>query len=65
MASIFLANAPYSLEDRYGKLASVGATLPHLGLLMLAAVLREAGHRVQILDASAQSTGYADNWKLP
>jgi hypothetical protein len=54
MASIFLANAPYSLEDRYanapysledryGKLASVGATLPHLGLLMLAAVLRNAG----------------------
>lgn len=65
MASIFLANAPYFLEERYGELASVGATLPHLGLLMLAAVLRNAGHRVRILDASAQSTGYADNWELP
>ena len=60
MTSIFLANAPYSLEERYGKLASVGATLPHLGLLMLAAVLRKAGYRVQILDAAAQSTGYED-----
>lgn len=58
MASIFLANAPYFLEERYGKLASVGATLSHLGLLMLGAVLRKAGHRVRILDASAQGLGY-------
>lgn len=60
MTSIFLANAPYSLEERYGKLASVGATLPHLGLLMLGAVLRNAGHRVRILDASAQGLGYEE-----
>ena len=58
MASICLANAPYFLEERYGKLASVGATLPNLGLLMLAAVLRRAGHRVRIVDASAQGLGY-------
>jgi radical SAM superfamily enzyme YgiQ (UPF0313 family) len=58
MASVFLANAPYFLEERYGKLASVGATLPHLGLLMLGAVLRKAGHRVRIIDASAQGLGY-------
>ena len=58
MTSIFLANAPYSLNDRYGKLAPVGATLPHLGLLMLGAVLREAGHRVRIIDASAQGLAY-------
>ena len=55
MASIFLANAPYFLEERYGGLASVGATLPCLGLLMLGAVLLKAGHRVRIVDASAQS----------
>jgi anaerobic magnesium-protoporphyrin IX monomethyl ester cyclase len=60
MASIFLANAPYLLEERYGKLAPVGATLPHLGLLMLGAVLRKEGHRVRILDASAQGLGYEE-----
>ena len=54
MAAIFLANAPYSLEERYGKLASIGATLPNLGLLMLGAVLRKAGHRIRVVDASAQ-----------
>jgi anaerobic magnesium-protoporphyrin IX monomethyl ester cyclase len=58
MASICLVNAPYFLEERYGKLASVGATLPNLGLLMLGAVLRKAGHRVRIVDASAQGLGY-------
>jgi len=58
MASIFLANAPYLLEERYGKLAPVGATLPHLGLLMLGATLRKEGHRVRIVDASAQGLGY-------
>jgi len=58
MASIFLANAPYSLEERYGDLASIGATLPHLGLLSLGAVLREEGHRICIVDASAQGMGY-------
>lgn len=58
MASILLANAPYFLEERYGKLASVGATLPHLGLLILGAVLRKAGHCVRIVDASAQGIGY-------
>ncbi|MBU4376464.1 MAG: B12-binding domain-containing radical SAM protein, partial [Candidatus Omnitrophica bacterium] len=60
MAAIFLANAPYSLNERYGKLASVGATLPHLGLLMLGSVLRNAGHRVRIVDASAQGLGYRE-----
>lgn len=60
MAAIFLANAPYFLEERYGKLASVGATLPHLGLLMLGAALRQDGHAVRVLDASAQGLGYAE-----
>lgn len=54
MAAILLANAPYSLYERYGDLASVGSTLPHLGLLMLGSVLRKAGHRVRIIDSTAQ-----------
>ena len=58
MAAVFLVNAPYFLRERYGKLASAGATLPHLGLLMIGAVLRKSGHRVRIVDASAQGIGY-------
>jgi len=58
MASVFLANAPHTLEERYGKLASIGATLPCLGLLMLAATLRKVGHHVRIVDASAQGLDY-------
>lgn len=53
MATIFLTNAPYTLKERYGRLAAVGATLPCLGLLTLASSLREAGHRVYLEDASA------------
>jgi radical SAM superfamily enzyme YgiQ (UPF0313 family) len=58
MASILLVNAPYFLHERYGKLSSVGATLPHLGLLILGAVLRKSGHRVRIIDSSAQNISY-------
>ena len=54
MAAILLANAPYSLYERYGDLASVGSTLPHLGLLMLGSVLRKSGHNVRIIDSTAQ-----------
>ncbi len=60
MTAVFLANSPYSLGDRYGKLASVGATLPHLGLLMLGAVLRQSGYRVRIVDACARGMGYEE-----
>jgi len=58
MALILLTNAPYCLEERYGKLAPLGATLPNLGLLMLGAALRKAGNRVRIIDASAQGLSY-------
>ncbi|MFC1515997.1 B12-binding domain-containing radical SAM protein [Thermodesulfobacteriota bacterium] len=60
MARISLINPPYFLDERYGKLAPIGATLPHLGLLMLGAVLREAGYRAHILDASARNLNYAE-----
>ncbi len=53
-----MANAPYFLHERYGALAAIGSTLPHLGLLTLGAVLQTSGHRVRILDASAQGIDY-------
>ena len=50
---VLLATAPYSLKERYGSLASAGSTLPNLGLLTLAAVLRKEGYVVRIIDSSA------------
>ena len=60
MTSVFLASAPYFLEERYGKLAGVGSTLPHMGLLMLGAVLRRSGHRVRLVDACALGLTYEE-----
>jgi len=54
---ILLANAPYSLKERYGVFSFLGSTLPNLGLLMLGAVLRKAGNKVKIIDAPAQNLG--------
>ncbi len=51
----FLALPPHSLIDRYNKsLAKAAGSLPPLGLLYLAAVLRKAGHEVQVCDGSMQ-----------
>ena len=63
MSKILLANAPYTLKERYGGLASIGSTLPHLGLLMLGAVLRKKGNRVRIVDASALGLDYVRTLK--
>ncbi|MFH2219342.1 MAG: radical SAM protein [Pseudomonadota bacterium] len=60
MASILLSNPPYLLQERYGKLAAIGSTLPHLGLLMLGAVLRENGHRVRVVDSPAQGLNHSE-----
>lgn len=60
MAKVFLANPPHSLLERYGSLAPVGATLPHLGLLSVGAVLRDAGHEVRVVDAPSLGMGYSE-----
>ncbi len=53
MPEILLINPPVSLEDRYGKLAPFGNTLPNLGLAYMAGFAREKGVDVEILDAAA------------
>jgi len=53
MKKIALMLPPMSLEERYGKaIASVAGTFPPLGLLYLGTVLKDAGHKVTILDGS-------------
>ncbi len=50
---LLLINPPITLEERYGTFASVGSQAPPLGLCYVAATVRDAGYRVQILDAPA------------
>lgn len=50
MRRIVLINPPLSGEEKYGSLSGGGAYLPPLGLGILAAVLREKGYNVSILD---------------
>lgn len=54
MTRIVLLNPPLGLKARYGSLADVGNLLPHLGLIALAACLREKGHFVKVIDAPAE-----------
>ncbi len=57
---VALVNPPHSLAERYGAMRSVGNTMPSLGLLGLAAVLREAKFDVAVVDAPSRDLGYAD-----
>jgi len=56
MAFVLLINPPYT---RYGQGSHIQADEP-LGLLALAAYVRDQGHRVHILDALTTETGYFD-----
>ena len=53
MAEIVLVTPPVTLEERYGKLSGAANTLPSLGILYLAAVLRKEGHPVSVIEASS------------
>jgi len=53
MAEIVLVTPPVTLEERYGKLSGAANTLPSLGILYLAAMLRKEGHLVSVIEASS------------
>lgn len=61
MASIVLVNPPISLEERYGRLSGAGSTLPSIGLLGLASVIRKAGHHVKIIEAASSNLSYEES----
>lgn len=50
---LLLATVPSAHAERYGALAGAGSSVPNLGLLMLAASARSAGHIPLVLDAGA------------
>ena len=64
LASIVLVNPPISLEERYGPLSGAGSTLPSIGLLGLASVVRKAGHRVKIVEAASSNLSYEESLRL-
>jgi len=51
---------PIGLEERYGRLAGAGSSMPSLGLLSLAAVTRRAGVETHIVEASAMGLSYRE-----
>lgn len=53
MSNIVLVTPPVTLEERYGKLSWAANTLPSLGILYLASVLRKDGYHVSVIDASS------------
>ena len=53
LSHIVLVTPPVPLEERYGKLSRAANTLPSLGILYLASVLRKEGYEVSVIDASS------------
>tara|TARA_Y100000294_G_scaffold175534_1_gene195861 strand:+ start:737 stop:2173 length:1437 start_codon:yes stop_codon:yes gene_type:complete len=60
MTKINFLNPPITSEERYGKLANIGNSLPPLGLTNLAAMCIEKGHDTKIIDAEALKLGYEE-----
>jgi radical SAM superfamily enzyme YgiQ (UPF0313 family) len=54
-----LVNPPHSLKERYGDMRAAGNTMPALGLLQLAAVLRRDGIETAVVDAPSRGLGFA------
>jgi len=57
---ILFINPPLSLEQRYGRLAGAGSTMPSLGLLSLAAVASKKGFESGIIEASSLQMNFED-----
>ena len=60
---IALVNPPHSLEERYGAMKAAGNTMPSIGLLGMAAILRKEGFSVTVVDAPARGISYSQTLK--
>ena len=52
---ILLVDPSLGLEENYGPLLKIGSSLPSIGLLILAACLREAGKSVELIHAGTEN----------
>jgi len=50
---ILLVTPPFSEEERYGKLSAVGTLYPPLGLAYIAAIGKNQGHQVTVIESEA------------
>jgi radical SAM superfamily enzyme YgiQ (UPF0313 family) len=60
MSTIVFSTSPLTLEERYGTLAGAGNTLPSMGLLYLASVVRKNGYKTGVVEASSLGLNYED-----
>lgn len=60
---VALVNPPHSLEERYGAMKAAGNTMPSIGLLGMAAILRNEGFTVAVVDAPARGLSYSETLK--
>ena len=61
---LLLVIPPNTLEERYGKLSSIGTLYPPLGLAYLAAYAEKFGHEVKVIDSEAEGFGYKEVNKI-
>jgi radical SAM superfamily enzyme YgiQ (UPF0313 family) len=60
MSKIVLITPPVTVKERYGKLSWAANTLPSLGILYLASVLRKEGYEASVIDASSLGLSFKD-----
>ena len=63
MSTIVFTAPPLTLEERYGTLAGAGNTLPSMGLLYLASVVRKNGYKTGVVEASSLGLNYEEALK--
>lgn len=57
---VLLVNPPYHIEKYYGRIAKLGFSFPPIGILYLAAYLRELGYEVKAYDFQANKEDFFD-----
>lgn len=58
--TVVLTTPPSSIEERYGRIASVGNTMPSLGLAYLASYVKQNGYTPIIIEPGANNFNYND-----
>lgn len=55
---VLLVNPPYHIEEYYGRISKLGFSFPPMGILYLAAYVRQFGHEVKAYDFQANENDF-------